>query len=130
MLQAEAIGWIEGVPRTTARGGRSQSERLSCVFSFCDCGLPLLRRTPMAARRRERVRDLIACCSLLLAWLCKAQALVQQVQVIARCLEWTNGTCEFADTVTFERLNLTQQTLCKVRRRFELRLSLVGSFLG
>lgn len=70
----------------------------------------------MAARRRERVRVFISCCSLLLAWLGTVQALVQQVQVIARCLQWTNGTCEFADTVTFERLNLTQQTLCKVRK--------------
>jgi len=36
-------------------------------------------------------------------------ALVQQTQVIARCLGWANNTVHFAG------LQLTQQTVCKVR---------------
>jgi hypothetical protein len=44
-------------------------------------------------------------------------ALVQQTQVIARCLGWANNTCAFAplEPVHFAGLQLTQQTVCKVR---------------
>ncbi|KAE9342091.1 hypothetical protein PR003_g9650 [Phytophthora rubi] len=43
------------------------------------------------------------------------QALVQQTQVIARCLGWANNTCVFSplEPVHFAGLRLTEQTLCK-----------------
>ncbi|KAL4125668.1 hypothetical protein PRIC2_009249 [Phytophthora ramorum] len=45
----------------------------------------------------------------------KVQTLVQQTQVIARCLDWANSTCIFSplEPVHFAGLELTQQTVCK-----------------
>ncbi|KAG2994576.1 hypothetical protein PC118_g3419 [Phytophthora cactorum] len=42
-------------------------------------------------------------------------ALVQQTQVIARCLGWANNTCAFSpvEPVHFSGLDLAQQTVCK-----------------
>ncbi|RLN81317.1 hypothetical protein BBO99_00003825 [Phytophthora kernoviae] len=42
-------------------------------------------------------------------------ALVQQTQVIARCLKWVDDTCVFAplDPIHFAGLKLSEQTVCK-----------------
>ncbi|KAF1320435.1 putative Protein kinase, partial [Globisporangium splendens] len=44
-----------------------------------------------------------------------SHALVQQVQLIARCLEWRNGSCDFTklEPIALATLNLTEQTLCR-----------------
>jgi hypothetical protein len=73
-------------------------------------------------RKRRLIRTPMAKMLLLLLWCVGLQwhvshALVQQVQVVARCLEWRNGSCDFTklEPITFATLNLTEQTLCRVR---------------
>lgn len=44
-------------------------------------------------------------------------AMVQQAQIVARCRAWVNSTCHFAplQPIQFTGLDLSRQTLCKVR---------------
>lgn len=73
------------------------------------------RRPPRRQLPAAKFTSVAIAIALLYAQLC--DALVQQVQVVARCREWVNDTCAFAalEPVTFASLDLKLQTLCRVR---------------
>ncbi|RLN97564.1 hypothetical protein BBJ28_00016993, partial [Nothophytophthora sp. Chile5] len=66
-------------------------------------------------RRRQRLLGVYALWSAVVAPSLGVWAMVQQTQVIARCLHWKNNSCEFAplEPIKFAGLKLTQQTVCK-----------------
>lgn len=73
--------------------------------------------------RRQRIGSWLVYYYVAVLWTAIAaassgvQALVQQTQVIARCLGWANNSCVFSplEPVHFAGLKLTEQTVCKVR---------------